>query len=607
MLNIGMMTRGIKLASRFFHRDLPQTWTEELRSTVVRSLGDLSSSTEEEFLSLGTKLQQFNSRSRDISELSSSLTAMMSGKEMADATAGLRQILDGTQDRDGSARQGTEILKVILEKIEAMHDPLIGFGRIVRNLRILCTFIKIESARLECGDTGFDTLSADVGTLAANIASKSADLFEQSLVLATMVKRNLGQISEFERNRQGQARVIVDGAGHCLDSLTEKHALSLATVKDVATRWNQITRSIGEVVSSLQFHDITRQRIEHVEESLAEITDRSPGALTTCELQRAQLDHARLEVVSAIERIIRSLQDIARHVDEICEETGTLVKVANADASGSSFISSLEKSFSALTGSIAAYDRIDEELSATIDHAVHTIGAMSTFIGDIEKIGIEIRMIGLNACIRAAHVGEKGAALGVLADSIHELSGDTSGLTDAISENLRKVIQAARELTDGIKREAAGGTDGRHRLEQEVARMMKPLRRVDEETLALLNGIEGQGNALSDDLASASAGIQVHEQFDRSIEDVIGRLDAFTARMKQTLSAQEQADSRTDLKGLAGRYTMHSERQVHQAVAGKAIGAAPLPIAAPAVAAAETTGEPAGEGREDLGDNVELF
>ena len=56
--------------------------------------------------------------------------------------------------------------------------------------------------------------------------------------------------------------------------------------------------------------------------------------------------------------------------------------------------------------------------------------------------------------------------------------------------------------------------------------MMKPLRRVDEETLTLLNGIEGQGNALSDDLASASAGIQVHEQFDRSIEDVIGRLDA---------------------------------------------------------------------------------
>ena len=52
---------------------------------------------------------------------------------------------------------------------------------------------------------------------------------------------------------------------------------------------------------------------------------------------------------------------------------------------------------------------------------------------------------------------------------------------------------------------------------------------------------------------------------------------------------------------------MHSERQVHQAIAGKAIGAASLAIAAPAVAAAETTGKPAGEGREDLGDNVELF
>ena len=163
-------------------------------------------------MSLGRRLQQFNSRSREISELSSSITALMSGEEMTDAMAGLRQILNRTQGLDRGSRQGTETLKAIIERIEAMHRPLIGFGRIVRNLLTLCTFIKIESSRLECGDAGFDTLSEDVGKLAANIASKSADLFDRSTLLSVMVKENLGKIGEFEQQSQGQARFIVDGA-----------------------------------------------------------------------------------------------------------------------------------------------------------------------------------------------------------------------------------------------------------------------------------------------------------------------------------------------------------------------------------------------------------
>ena len=373
-------------------------------------------------------------------------------------------------------------------------------------------------------------------------------------------------------------------------------------MQDVAARWNKITRDIGEVVSSLQFHDITRQRIEHAKESLVEMADGGPGALAACELQRAQLDHARIEVLSAIERIVESLRDLARHVDEMCEATRTLVKVTDADISGSSFISSLEKSFSALTGSIAEYDRINEELAATLDHAVRTIGAMSEFIGDIEKIGIEIRMIGLNACIRAAHVGEKGAALGVLADSIHQLSADTSG---PCRQDIGKP-ENGHPVSPGIDRQGqpreAGDDKGRRQLEQDVARMMKPLRRVDEETLAILRRINAKGKALSDDITAAYSGIQVHAQFDRGIDDVVGRLDACIARMKSFLPVNGRSEPNAGLEELAGRYTMHSERQVHEAVAGGELSAL-----GPTVAAPESTAETLDAGGQGLGDNVELF
>ncbi len=636
MVDTDMMTRGMQLLSGFFHLPSAGRWMEELRLTA-RSLEELASSTEGEFLSLGARLQQFSSCSREISEMSASITALMSGTEMTDAMEGLRRILKKIQEMDEGSRRGTEILRVILERIEAMQRPLSGFERIIRNLRVLCNFIKIESARLERSDTGFNTLSEDVGKLAEKIASRSADLQDQTTLLSSLVRGNLGKIVEFEQSRQGQALSIADGASRCLNSLTAKHELSLTTLQDVASNWGRITGNIGEVVTSLQFHDITRQRIEHVRESLVEMTDEGPlsrtagcadlsraerpvapgkdarsgsGAIMTavngCALQRAQLDHARSEVVSAIERIIGSLRDIACHVGEMCDETRTLLKVADTEAPGASFISSLEEGFRTLTGSITEYGRINAELSATIDHAARTIGAMSAFISDIEKIGIEIRMIGLNACIRAAQVGEKGAALGVLADSIHQLSADTSGHIDLISEGLKMVTQSAQALAESVNGDSTGDGDGLNRLEQEAARMMKPLRRIDEETLSLLTRIDEKGNSLSGDITSAFTGIQVHRQFDRGIDDVVGRLDEFTARMKSTLPLREQGQPGTDLEGLAVRYTMNSERQVHQAITGGASGAATLGIAAPAVAVT-AAGDPPGAGGDDLGDNVELF
>ena len=92
--------------------------------------------------------------------------------------------------------------------------------------------------------------------------------------LATRVSENLKRIDQFETSRHGQAVQILEGTGQCLNSLTEKHRLSSLAVQDVNARWGRISRAIGEVVSSLQFHDITRQRIEHVKEALAEVAER---------------------------------------------------------------------------------------------------------------------------------------------------------------------------------------------------------------------------------------------------------------------------------------------------------------------------------------------
>ena len=126
-------------------------WMDELPG-VIRRLETLTASTEGTFLSLGEGLQSFHRRSRDIAEWSSGVTAKMNGPETGRAVDGLRQILSRLQSLERGSEQDTEHLRTILSTIDSMQKPLVGFTRIVRNLLVLCSFIKIESARMARGD-----------------------------------------------------------------------------------------------------------------------------------------------------------------------------------------------------------------------------------------------------------------------------------------------------------------------------------------------------------------------------------------------------------------------------------------------------------------------
>ena len=86
-MKIAVLERGMKLIPTCFKPAGPEEWTGEMQLTV-RKLGELAASTEGEFISLGNALQRFSGQSRDISDLSSSLTAMMSGREMCRSDGG---------------------------------------------------------------------------------------------------------------------------------------------------------------------------------------------------------------------------------------------------------------------------------------------------------------------------------------------------------------------------------------------------------------------------------------------------------------------------------------------------------------------------------------
>ncbi len=616
---------------------------------AVEALTHLTSGSEGDFLAIGERLRDFFSRTKEVSNLSASITKKMVGAEVTEAMEGLQGIFDRIGRLDGESGRGRDALISILERLTRVRNQLQGFEKTVRNLHVLCNFIKIESARCGREETGFETLADDVKQLAEHIESQSNLLLDQSAVLTTLIGRTLEKFRHFESHQHQQAGHILSDAVTNLAAIREKHGHSSEALKTFSSRWDELSRNIAGVVSSMQFHDITRQRIEHVQDALSELTKQHPvsesdknankrrkigrindenSALVadTCELQAAQLRHARDELVSAVRTIIENTRNIVSNAEEMTDEMGKLVGV-NRNG-GRSFFAGLEGGLHSLISAVSDYVSVNRDLSAALHHVTGTVEQMSLFVNEIEKIGLKMKMVALNASVHAAHIGEEGLGLGVLADALHPLSVETSLQIGAIAADLNGVIASSRDLSDNLSGGAAGPEEDTERMVDHLKALTAPLHRLDESNLSILADITGIVKGLSEDVGKSTNAIRVHMTIDQEVNRLDAELMHIVAEMRPAFPAREAGSAAQRLQGLAERYTMDKEREIHQSVAGlsnpetdRAGGDSPKQRnmaaddgrcasgSSPAEREQMETGQVGSEKtkQEDLGDNVELF
>ena len=358
------------------------------------ALGDelqaLGNSTEGEFLSIGEKLQGFYQRAGDISKISSTVAQLMSGDKLGAAIEGFRNVVDRMKRLEGESRRNTKILRDVLEYIARLDRHVDGFRKTTQHLRVLCVSTRIESARLGDRSADFESLADEVGKLSSEIENRCFQLLASSNSLSHLIGQVLARVLDLETTQQTQAGIVFENTMSSLESLLKKHALSATSAGEISTRYEAVSQRIGQIVLSMQFHDITRQRIEHVQQALAglyplkqsagnagQLQDRGflfgdgqkrkaaqehsrlVGDVT--ELQIAQLLYARDELVSAVNNILDNLSALADLVAETAQETS---KMAGAnDETEQSFLAGVEAGFSSVTSALKTYGVADRELS----------------------------------------------------------------------------------------------------------------------------------------------------------------------------------------------------------------------------------------------------
>jgi methyl-accepting chemotaxis protein len=134
-------------------------------------------------------------------------------------------------------------------------------------------------------------------------------------------------------------------------------------------------------------------------------------------------------------------------VHESLERKQLLMSVAGQLSGSANELSSSIQSILSQAQELAASGRLLKTLSLeTNKHVSET----DTVVDFIKNIASQTNLLGLNAAIEAARVGEQGRGFGVVADEVRKLAVNSSGSAGQITDILNKITESVQKMNKEV-------------------------------------------------------------------------------------------------------------------------------------------------------------
>jgi len=553
-----------------------------------KDLTELSGDTEDEFLSLGAKLQDFSSRTKSLSEQSAHIAGLFGGSREGNPLDHAGRVSEETlailKMFDAETAGATSGIISITEKGKELFKHKRDFNVISRTLRMLGINIKIQGAQIKYR-SGSVFLADKVSELTVTtdiIVNKMFDCLKTAYASMVSIAERIDKHTQKHRRQVEQTEKRINNA---LGRLKEMFGLSTALTSNIASRSSEISKKVGEVVMSMQFHDISRQKMEHVAEAIEDICikieeatfDNGCGqhlaAYTSriLSVQMSQLDLVAHEMEDAEKKMIAALEEIA------CNTSGQFEDISKTSGTGktesdNSIIVKFTNEISAVISYLSENAEINRLILEDVKAVSKPVKDISSFVREVENIAENIKLLALNAQIEAEHIGESGLALGVLAREIRDISAESNLVVGEVSTGIKTILETAKGLQTRIDSALAKGIKETEALKQRGAEAENGLNSLNREMAEHIAEVGRKSKKLALDISALTTEIQ----FSKKVVERIGYIKGTMQELIETAGSyyiETESDfNEPALEKLTSRYTMKSERTVHE----KAFSSSPI-------------------------------
>jgi hypothetical protein len=558
---------------------------------VIEDLSALNRNSEQSFLELGAKLVEFIAAVDLISSEVTTLTDLVSGEHMGRASEALTSALNRSVEMRGHSKEGSGVLSGIREEANRMAHTFAAFQGTVSTFRVLGVLTRIEAARLGSAGNDFGTLADEVKLLAADIQARVENSLKASASLIPPIERAL----QTDRDLPAMAARVLASFAAFREIQKTAHDSAVRLIAE----YDETANAFKRLMVSVQFHDITRQQVEHVIEILQRLCGEFGRSDTTTivAIQSSQLGDAASKFAISIASIVRDLDDISNHAARVADETRTLSGLTGDQKD--SFFLQMEQGCSAILAGLGLCSKAEADTETTSGGLAETIEQMRGPIQEIRAIERRMKRMGMNARIQAAHTGAAGQALGVLAGTMQQLAFESEQRSESLAQTINSMSEAATRLATQRQLATAEDRENPDLALEKMQTAVAELHSSSERSFAIVAQVTARSVNLQAELAITRHSFSVGADFAAAISRARAMLEQVEGKYHSGAPGA-LAEAHEELEDFVTHYTMQSERDVHLDVTRTVLGVGyqTAPAKALPVPPAKAT---------EFGDNVELF
>jgi methyl-accepting chemotaxis protein len=634
---------GANVALSLYYRKLREV--PEKLAKVTAGLKAASDGVEEKFLEMGQTIQTIYADSAGLTRQIQETTQALAGTGDDNILGKVEALADNSQKAlvGHQDRVATNLapVKAVIDYLESLCQSCDQIDRIAMNLRVVGLNIGVESTR-----------SAEARDMFTIVAEEIVQLSNKVNAAGTLIRGDaeaakadeVHAVESITKGLQELESLSTDAAKAVNAAVTEIQSCvhSATTVFDQSCkRSDAVSQQVGEIVAGIQFHDSMRQRVEHIVDALATVAQKmsrrtaagmAAGSITARlgevhDVGAIQMMQLR-DVIHEIERVhgqsAGAFQSIGNEMQSLTDSMKVSWSETSTEALGKGafnadpferLLQALEQLKDLMVRADFLVDEIERSVLRSSEIGTRFSGHMKT----VEIIGFETHMKALNAIVRAAHLGEKGQTLEVLAQEMSRLSRQARDFVANVVDNLGQMANCATKLRQepiDVSVDPESVAEKRGEAADTLGRGIDSIRENKSRLAEQLGAAARRAEALREEITHVIKGLTFLPSL---ADDMTGCLDELKSTLEPLKPFGEKTQGDTDQ--LSAAYTMQRERDIHEKLflgdnpagrgfVGNTIGAIGNDRSDTAEAI-ELFGDPNEEKKEgdakDFGDNVELF
>lgn len=532
---------------------------------TVASIEDVSSRIEEVFARVGSHLGRGHNIFKELNQGLTALAQELSGAEIEGAATALQEISARLSELAQALPAESALLETIGSRTTEASSLLKPLFKHIQMITIIARSARIEAASLDGDREGFLAFTQEAYDLGKAVQRSIEGCARDQGRLSDAVATALGRQREFDARYGGQ---LVSGSAELASvhgGLHEQRGKSAGLAELAGTSTRKIAEAVGGAIISLQAGDSTRQRLEHVCHGVRLVSGAGPGlvpepvedeegARAICRLQAAQLRDAHHEFDGELGRIVGALSAILRDAGSVVGHGRSLA----GDGGSSSYLARIKETLAHASTLIASCENAGRSVDDALAIVEDTLAKFRGAISGLAEAVVDITLIGMNAGLKASHLGAKGSAFVVIANELKATADQVSAGASRLKPVLDGIEQSANELKE---LRVHGDPTQLAKLEPRILQALREVEAGNDRLGKLMGRLVSEGAEFEGLMDSAQHLMAELGGGAATLPKVATRLDAASG---STQPVRLQAKDEAVLDQLFARYTMERERDVHR-------------------------------------------